>query len=323
MTAAEAGSRTRSERTADSRLLILDAAVACLVEDGYAGASTLAVQARAGVSRGRLLHHFPSRAELLVAAAGHLSTTLLAEVQARAAALMADEPAGRERVDRAIELMWATFQEPPFWAAMELWTAARTDPELKAALRSEERRLRTAIRAVADEIWGPEVAAAPLYAELCELLFTSMRGVAIVYAFEDRPAVTDPHVALWKRLAPGCSRSTVRLTAVSHADSMTRVTPPSRSPDERRDPGPQGRGMTMSDQLAAARPQDAGRAGAALRGLRPDLRRARRAGHPAGPGAAASAASAPATGSPSWRSTAWRRGRPTWRASGSARSSSR
>ena len=42
------GSRTRSERTADSRLLILDAAVACLVEDGYAGASTLAVQARAG-----------------------------------------------------------------------------------------------------------------------------------------------------------------------------------------------------------------------------------------------------------------------------------
>lgn len=193
--------RSRSERSADSRLLILDAAVACLVEEGYAGASTLAVQARAGVSRGRLLHHFPSRAELLVAAAGHLSTTLLDEVRARAAGVMADQPTGRERIDRAIELMWATFQEPPFWAAMELWAAARTDPGLRAALRAEERRLRTAIRAVADEIWGREIAAAPLYAELCELLFTSMRGVAIVYAFEDRPAVTDPHVALWKRLA--------------------------------------------------------------------------------------------------------------------------
>jgi AcrR family transcriptional regulator len=193
--------RTRSKRTADSRLLILDAAVACLVEDGYAGASTLAVQARAGVSRGRLLHHFPSRAELLVAAAEHLSRTLLEDARRRAAALMADRPQGRERVDRAIDLMWATFQEPPFRAAMELWTAARTDPELRAALRVEERRLRAAIRGVADEIWGPEVAAAPLYAELCELLFTSMRGVAIVYAFEDRPPSTDPHVALWKRLA--------------------------------------------------------------------------------------------------------------------------
>jgi AcrR family transcriptional regulator len=195
------GPRSRSTRTADSRALILDAAVACLVESGYAGASTLAVQARAGVSRGRLLHHFPSRAELLVAAAGHLSSTSLAEVQERAAAVMADEPAGPERIDRAIDLMWATFQEPPFWAAMELWTAARTDPQLRAALRVEERRLRAAIRRVADGIWGLEIASAPHYAEVCELLFTSMRGVACVYAFADRPAATDPHLALWKGLA--------------------------------------------------------------------------------------------------------------------------
>jgi hypothetical protein len=28
-----------------------------------------------------------------------------------------------------------------------------------------------------------------------------MRGVALVYAFEERPPATDPHVELWKRLA--------------------------------------------------------------------------------------------------------------------------
>jgi len=51
--------RTRSARTADSRALILDAAVACLVEDGYAGASTLAVQAFVWIwllRSGRLLY---------------------------------------------------------------------------------------------------------------------------------------------------------------------------------------------------------------------------------------------------------------------------
>jgi AcrR family transcriptional regulator len=191
----------RARRSAGSRALILEAAVACLVEDGYAGASTLAVQARAGVSRGRLLHHFPSRAELLVAAAQYLATSSLAELQQRATAAMADEPPGPRRVDRAIDLMWATFHEPPFWAALELWTAARTDPALRAALRIEEPRLRAAIRAVADGIWGPEVSGAPLYEELRELLFTSMRGVALVYAFEERPAATDPHLDLWKRLA--------------------------------------------------------------------------------------------------------------------------
>jgi AcrR family transcriptional regulator len=193
--------RSRSARTADSRALILDAAVACLVEEGYAGASTLAVQARAGVSRGRLLHHFPSRQVLLVAAAEHLTTTVLEEVRERAAALMDDAPTGRERVDRAIELIWATFQEPPFWAAMELWTAARTDPELRTALRGVEHRLRTAIANVAHAIWGPSITAAPLYTDLAELLFTSMRGVALAYAFAERPAATDPHLRLWKRLA--------------------------------------------------------------------------------------------------------------------------
>src|SRR4051812_49076460 len=155
------GPRSNSERTADSRLLILDAAVACLVEEGYAGASTLAGQARAGVSRGRLLHHFPSRAELLVAATEHLATTRLAETQRRAAELMAGLPPGPERVDRAIELMWATFQEPPFWAAVELWTAARTDPALRAALRGEERRLRAAIAAGARALRGAEIARGP------------------------------------------------------------------------------------------------------------------------------------------------------------------
>lgn len=191
-------SRTRQERTADSRALILDAAVDCLVEHGYAGASTLVIQAKAGVSRGRLLHHFPSRDGLLVAAANHLAGTRLAETEERAARLLADEPEGRERVDRCIELLWATFQEPHFWAAMELWIAARTNPALSAALLPEERGLHAAIRSVADRIWGPTLRAHPRYNEFRELLFTSMRGAAMPYAFEHRPADTEPRLEIWK-----------------------------------------------------------------------------------------------------------------------------
>ena len=198
---AQTAPRTRQERTADSRALILDAAVACLVEHGYAGASTVVIQAKAGVSRGRLLHHFPSRDGLLVAAAQHLASNRLAHTEERVAHLLAGEPEGPQRVDRCVELLWETFHEPPFWAAMELWTAARTNPALRAALRPEERRLRGAIRSVSDRIWGPAVCAHPLYPQLREVLFTSMRGAALAYAFEDRPAATDPHLDSWKALA--------------------------------------------------------------------------------------------------------------------------
>jgi AcrR family transcriptional regulator len=193
--------RSRQERAADSRALILDAAVACLVEYGYAGSSTLVIQAKAGVSRGRLLHHFPSRDGLLVAAAQHLAATRLEKTEQRAARVLGGETDTRQRVDQCIELLWSTFQEPHFWAAMELWTAARSNPALRDALRPEELGLRDAIRAVADRIWGADVCARPQYPQLRELLFTSMRGAALAYAFEDRPAATDPHIRLWKDLA--------------------------------------------------------------------------------------------------------------------------
>ena len=190
----------REERTATSRARILDAAVACLVESGYAGATTLRIQARAGVSRGRLLHHFPSRDELLVAASRHLATERLRATAARISGL-SRALTGGERLDRAVELMWETFSEPHFWAAVELWTAARTNPGLRRALLPEEREVGAAIRAGADAFYGPRLVKHPRYAQVRDVILTSMRGVGLTYAFDPRDPRTDPHLALWKGLA--------------------------------------------------------------------------------------------------------------------------
>ena len=189
----------REERTATSRTRILDAAVACLVESGYAGATTLRIQARAGVSRGRLLHHFPSRDQLLVAASGHLAVERLSGTWARVDEL--DGLDGAQRLDRAIELMWDTFSEPHFWAAVELWTAARTQPELGAVLLPQEREIRAAIRAGMDRLYGDGVLGHARYAMVRDLIFTSMRGVGLAYAIDPRDPRTDPHLPLWKDLA--------------------------------------------------------------------------------------------------------------------------
>ena len=44
--------RTHAERRETTRLALLDAAVACLIEDGYAALTTRKVAERAGVSQG-------------------------------------------------------------------------------------------------------------------------------------------------------------------------------------------------------------------------------------------------------------------------------
>lgn len=190
----------RAERTATSRARILDAAVACLVESGYQGATTLRIQARAGVSRGRLLHHFPSRDQLLVAASGHLTTQRLQRNGERLYGLAEGLPAG-ERLDRAIELMWETFSEPIFWAAVELWTAARTNPGLRAVLLPQEQEVGAVIRAGMARYYGPELVAHPHYEGVRDLVLTSMRGVGMSYTLTDRDPRTDPHLAIWKQAA--------------------------------------------------------------------------------------------------------------------------
>ncbi|PVZ10187.1 TetR/AcrR family transcriptional regulator [Actinomycetospora cinnamomea] len=198
--AAEPERRSREQRTSDSRTRILDAAVACLVESGYAGTTTLTIQNRAGVSRGRLLHHFPSKENLLVAAAQHLATSRFAEDGLAHADLPDADVDPGTRLDRAVEVMWWTYQQAYFWASVELWTAARTDPALASALLPAERRLGAAIRQTVDAFF--EDYAEPQRAALLrETLLTSMRGVALTYGFDPRDPQTDPHLAQWKQLA--------------------------------------------------------------------------------------------------------------------------
>lgn len=176
---------------------ILDSAVEVLIEHGYSGASTLKIQERAGVSRGRLLHQYPHRDALLVAAVQHLA-------EARMAALheaneWPDDPA--ERVAAAVDAMWEMYRQGYFWAATELWLAARNNAKLADALGPRERALGAFIRDMTAGMFGTELSAHPRYADLREVLNTSMRGVALTYAFDHRSPEADPHLHLWTELA--------------------------------------------------------------------------------------------------------------------------
>lgn len=64
--------RTQAERIEQTRGSVLDAAVRLLAKKGYAGLRMADVADTAGVSRGALTHHFPSKDELVVAVVQHV-----------------------------------------------------------------------------------------------------------------------------------------------------------------------------------------------------------------------------------------------------------
>ncbi len=189
--------RTQQQRRDETRRALLDAAVESLIEVGFARTTTLEVQRRAEVSRGALLHHFPSKAELLVAAVDHL-----AEMRARELKLLSAQlPDGKNRTDAVIGLLWQCFSGTFFQVTMELRTAARTDPELRPVLVTAEKALRDRILAQARTLFGKEVAEHAGLERALDLTLQLMIGAAMSAVLHEDPAINDL-IDDWKSLFP-------------------------------------------------------------------------------------------------------------------------
>jgi AcrR family transcriptional regulator len=167
--------RSQAQRSAATREALLDATIACLVEDGYANTTTSRVAARAGVSRGAHLHHFQTRNALVAAAMERLAERRERDLLAAAERL----PSGRERLIQGLDLLWAGYASPLYQAALDLWTHARTDPELRERLAAVERGLDRQTLQVTRRLFA-DVAERPDFDHLVEMATATMRGLALL-----------------------------------------------------------------------------------------------------------------------------------------------
>src|SRR5262245_34395128 len=121
--------QTKSENT---RATILDAAIECLHDVGYARTTTEQVASRAGVSRGAMLHHFPSRFDLIAAAVEHLNAKRLALFEREEMRIQRN--AKHTRISEGIDSYWRQLNTKLFVVFHELQVAARTDSALRKIL---------------------------------------------------------------------------------------------------------------------------------------------------------------------------------------------
>lgn len=192
MTTAATSRVPQEERTRAMRARLLEATVECLVERGFAGTSTTLVSERAGVSRGAQLHHFPSKNDLVLAAIAHLTEVRGAELAAAAATL----PSGERRTRAVLQMLGDHVTSPVFFAALELWVAARTDETLRAALEPLELRVgREAHRLVVDALGADE--AQPGVRELVQATLDLMRGLGLATTLADDARRRDRILDQW------------------------------------------------------------------------------------------------------------------------------
>ena len=130
--------RTQHERTREARERLLQATIDVLMHSGYVGLTTKDVATRAGFSNGALVHHYGTKAELVIAAtdAVYAGATKHGEEIAKSALARRDPLAG------FVEDCMAVYFGRPFFPALEVLVLARTEPTLMAQIEPIMQRYR-------------------------------------------------------------------------------------------------------------------------------------------------------------------------------------
>jgi AcrR family transcriptional regulator len=186
----------QQERSRATRRRLLEATVECVVDHGWSGTTTTLIAERAGVSRGAQLHHYPTKAALVLAAVTHLAERRAAEIRAEAYALPARSL--DRRVGPVVDLLAAAFTGPLFVAAIELWVAARTDPELRAALVPLEARIGRDLYRLAVSLLGVDESR-PGVRQAVQATLDLLRGLGVANLLTDDAQRRDQLLAGWKR----------------------------------------------------------------------------------------------------------------------------
>jgi len=117
--------RTQAERRAATRKSLIDAAGELLVEQGWAQVTSVAVCARAGLTRGAFVHHFDGLPDLFAAVLNDRYDRIES----------AAESAGdATSIAGIVDGTWRVMRQPWFKVVLEAWLAGGNDPELGRTL---------------------------------------------------------------------------------------------------------------------------------------------------------------------------------------------
>ncbi|MDX1580561.1 MAG: TetR/AcrR family transcriptional regulator [Alphaproteobacteria bacterium] len=205
--AALEGMTWQAQKSAATRRQILEATISCFVELGYAQTTTTKIAERAGLSRGAMLHHFPSKKSVVKSAIEYLHAKRLRAFRKA----VANIPEGKDRLKQGMAAYWAHVTHPMFFAFLELKVAARTDTELASILRPEMKDFSEQWHATARELF-PEWHSDPEALDMAlDMIQNVMDGLVINLMNGEPDAHVDRMLAhledCLRQLRPGGPRS--------------------------------------------------------------------------------------------------------------------
>ncbi|MFF5967028.1 TetR/AcrR family transcriptional regulator [Streptomyces collinus] len=183
----------KQDRSRATRQRLLEAAVSCLAEHGWAGSTVSVVAERAGVSRGAAQHHFPTREDLFTAAVEYVA-------EERSTALRALFPEGAAGDRHAVvAALVDLYTGPLFRAALHLWVAASNEEQLRPRVTELESRVGRETHRIAVDLLAADETL-PGVRETVQGLLDMARGLGLANLLTDDAARRERVVAQWAGL---------------------------------------------------------------------------------------------------------------------------
>ena len=184
------------QRSLETRRILMEATLDSMCELGYHQSSTTEIIRRAGVSRGAMLHHYPTKVALLSATFEYLHDQISRDVERL---IEEAEKEGLTWPDLLDEIMERYFQGRLWDAFLEIMVAARTDRDLWKQLVPTVQKYYAQV----DDVWHRHFTTNDVDSEIVTLLNLSLcviRGMALQMLLRDDPQYYEQIMRQWKAI---------------------------------------------------------------------------------------------------------------------------
>ena len=192
MSSAEAR-EPQQDRSRATRARLLESAITCLADLGWAASTVAVVAEHAGVSRGAAQHHFPTREALFMAALEHVT-------RERGEQMRRELSGRRASVDTVavVDLVFGLYSGTLFRAALILWVAAAAEPQLREQIVPLEARIGREVHRVVVDLLGVDESL-PGVRETVQATLDLARGLGLANLLTDDGARRRGIARQWAR----------------------------------------------------------------------------------------------------------------------------
>ncbi|MEY9437348.1 TetR/AcrR family transcriptional regulator [Bradyrhizobium elkanii] len=189
--------RTQAERSETTRKQLMEAAVKLIRRNGLGGLRTIEVADLAGVSRGALMHHFPSKHELVVAVLAYVNEVTFTQSMRRAQSARHD---GGDPIDGIIKDAQDFFFGDYFFIELAVAMSDDSTRQLRRETHQFARQTRFSIEATWLDTLISSGIPEQLAKDVLALTLSVVRGFSVRMLIEKDPDRFSRLLGVWRTI---------------------------------------------------------------------------------------------------------------------------